>query len=172
MNNLMIIDNFLNEEQCNHFINLLESNEKQKFEYPLNYLAYELSDQDNQKFLEKYNFNLYDNIVSSYVNKFPEINLTKDKWKISSFKLKKFLPKNFFEVWHSEHNKENQRIACVILYLSDHNCGTEFYSKEIVISKKGRLMVFPTYWTHTHRGQPCPENKNRYIMSAYFNVEE
>ena len=59
-----------------------------------------------------------------------------------------------------------------VIILNELIMATYFYSKEIVISKKGRLMVFPTYWTHTHRGQPCPENKNRYIMSAYFNVEE
>ena len=30
--------------------------------------------------------------------------------------------------------------------------------------------MFPAFWTHTHRGQPCPENKYRYILSAYVNL--
>jgi hypothetical protein len=172
MNHTLIIDNFLTEEQCDFFINILENNEKKKYEYPLNYLRCDLNNLHKEKFIENYKCDIYGNIVSLYVKTFPEVNLTVDKWKMSNFMLKKFLPGEFFEVWHSEHNSKNQRIACVLIYLSDHSCGTEFYTKEVIMSKKGRLLVFPTYWTHTHRGQPCPQNKDRYIMSAYFNVEE
>ena len=32
-------------------------------------------------------------------------------------------------------------------------------------------MVFPPYWTHAHKGQPCPDKKFRYILSAYATFE-
>jgi hypothetical protein len=53
--------------------------------------------------------------------------------------------------------------------LSDNNCGTEFYEGATIISKKGKVLLFPAYFTHTHRGQLCPEFKDRYILGGYAN---
>ena len=29
--------------------------------------------------------------------------------------------------------------------------------------------MFPAYFTHTHRGQACPHNKDRYMLGGYFH---
>lgn len=34
------------------------------------------------------------------------------------------------------------------------------------------MQLFPAFWTHTHRGQLCPDNKLRYVMSAYVTLKE
>ena len=62
------------------------------------------------------------------------------------------------------------RILSILVYLSNHNCGTEFYNGKVIKSVKGRALIFPAFWTHTHKGQPCPDNKYRYILSAYVNL--
>jgi len=110
-------------------------------------------------------------VVDLYTKQFPEMSITPSQWGFDKpFLIKKFLPGKAFDVWHCEHGyTEPQRIACAIIYLSDHNCGTEFYDGSVVLSKKGRLMVFPTFWTHMHRGQVCPDNKDRYIISGYIS---
>ena len=61
-------------------------------------------------------------------------------------------------------------ILSLQIYLSNHNCGTEFsnYNKTIK-SDIGKVVLFPAYFTQTHRGQICPENKNRYIITGYVN---
>ena len=76
----------------------------------------------------------------------------------------------FFENWHSEHSIENSnRILNFMIYLSTHDCGTQFLDKRIIKSEKGRLAILPSYFTHTHRGMPCPEGKDRYMFGGYFN---
>ena len=67
-------------------------------------------------------------------------------------------------------NLEVKSILKVIqIYLSKHNCGTEFYFKKVIKSEIGKVVLFPAFYTHTHRGQVCPENKNRYIITGYFS---
>ena len=109
--------------------------------------------------------------IKKYVKLYPEINLTKDKWALTELTFKHFKPGNHFADWHSEVGKNcNTRILNLMIYLSDHNCGTEFFEKKYVIkSKIGRLTIFPSYFTHTHRGQVCPDNKDRYILGGYYN---
>ena len=85
-------------------------------------------------------------------------------------RLKKFEPKKFFSQWHSEHCISNpHRILNVQIYLTEHNCGTEFFNGNIIKSEIGKLTFFPAYFTHTHRGQVCPENKVRYIITGYIS---
>ena len=37
------------------------------------------------------------------------------------------------------------------------------------MSKSGRLAMFPAYFTHTHKGEVCPENKDRYLLTGYIS---
>ena len=46
---------------------------------------------------------------------------------------------------------------------------TLFYNKKVIKSEIGKLVIFPSYFTHTHRGQKCPDKKNRYIITGYVN---
>ena len=56
-----------------------------------------------------------------------------------------------------------------MIYLSTHDCGTEFWNGDIIKSEKGRLVMFPAAYTHIHRGQKCPDNNNRYLVGGYIN---
>lgn len=168
MNHVLIIDDLLSSEDCDiliesNKINLINETEVS----PWNYLSCDIS--KNNPVLQK----PLKEIISLYVKTYPEINLTKDRWDFDNFKLKKFRAGKFYDAWHSEHCVlYPYRIACLLLYLSDHDCGTEFYNGEVIKSRKGRAILFPTFWTHTHRGQPCPDQKNRYIMSSYIQLQK
>lgn len=166
MNHVLIMDNLLSNEDCDKMIELNESNLINETEIsPWNYLSCDISRTD--PLLQS----PIQNIVASYTQSYPEINLTQNRWDFDKFKLKKFRAGKFYDAWHSEHClKYPYRIACLLLYLSDHDCGTEFYNGEVIQSKKGRGVLFPTLWTHTHRGQPCLDGKERYIMSSYINL--
>jgi len=160
---VLIVDDFLTHEECDRYIEIVNNEEHGKFDEPLNYSFHSLFFHDISDIQKK--------IVELYSEKYPEIQLTPSLWGFDKpFLLKRFYPKKSFNVWHCEHDyTESQRIACSIIYLSDHNCGTEFYDGSVVMSKKGRIMIFPTFWTHMHRGQVCPENKDRYIISGYIS---
>lgn len=54
-------------------------------------------------------------------------------------------------------------------YLNDvQNGGTEFlYQKITTKAKKGLTLIWPSDFTHTHRGQIC--DKTKYIITGWFD---
>jgi len=165
MNNICIIDNALSNQDCDFLINNLKNNIQGSLGNPHNYNYCDIS-YDGNNILK----NLTKLILTKYTKLYPEINLTYNKWQLQNFKFKEFLPSNYYNEFHSEQGFNEPRILSILVYLSNHNCGTEFYNGEVIKSVKGRALIFPAFWTHTHKGQPCPENKYRYILSAYVNL--
>lgn len=166
-NFILEIDNFLTNSECDEFVN--------------NYGTKTLVSEDAWSGYEKYDLNEQDKIYQIILQRLPvvlnyykqiysEINHTGSHWALTHLRFKKFNPGKNYDVWHSEHSlRSPNRILNILLYLSDHNCGTQFYNGNVIKSKKGKLLIFPSYFTHTHKGQKCPENKTRYLLSGYFN---
>ena len=157
-------DNVLSKKDCDNIIktcdkSLLKSKDYQGYEY------YDIKIMNLWKFLvDKSNL-----VIKDYLNKFPELDLINDTFALSNVRFKKFNKGKSFGDWHSEHCIDYpKRLLNIMYYLSDHNCGTEFYDGEVIKSKTGRAIVFPSYVTHTHRGQVCPDGKTRYILTGYF----
>jgi hypothetical protein len=159
-------NNFLSKEECNILIKDLKGKVKppEKEEY-----GYESCDLEGTPI-----FNQIQHRVSplwgEYINAFPEVNLTPNKWSLTYIRFKKFKPGKSFEYWHSEHSYSHcTRVLNIQLYLSTHDCGTEFYNGDVVKSEIGKVVIFPSYFTHTHKGQKCPDNKTRYLITGYVN---
>jgi len=165
MNNVMILDNIFDSKECDNLIERTESLMGNEMPPPWNYVYYDFPYNDSVSVIGE-------NIIDKYLEIYPEINLTFNKWSLENFRIKRFNPGKFYDSWHSENGVQAPRILAILIYLSDHNCGTEFYDNTVVQSKKGRALVFPAFWTHTHRGQSCPDNKSRYVMSAYVTLKE
>ena len=112
---------------------------------------------------------LSSNLLDQYRSAFPSLDYMDNALAFSPWRFKHFPPTYSYDRWHSEHNLAlPHRILCIIVYLSDNACGTEFqHTGDVIDSVKGRAVVFPTFWTHTHRGQKDPEGLDRYIMSTY-----
>tara|TARA_Y100000992_G_C21251975_1_gene486366 strand:+ start:813 stop:1370 length:558 start_codon:yes stop_codon:yes gene_type:complete len=77
---------------------------------------------------------------------------------------------------HSEwsfHNEEHaKRIGAWMFFLNDikEGGGTEFPQQDFIVEpKQGRLVLFPAYWTHLHKGQVAP-NEDKYIITGWFGV--
>ena len=73
-----------------------------------------------------------------------------------------------FKQWHTEHCvSESRRILAWMIYLNDAKSGTEFMSYPTVQAKKGRCVIWPAGFTHTHRGLP---NKGlKYIATGWVS---
>lgn len=76
-----------------------------------------------------------------------------------------------YHVWHSESTCRYSacRFLAFILYLNDVEDGgeTEFlYQSMRVKPETGTLLVFPTMFTHTHRGNP-PLAGDKYILNGW-----
>lgn len=161
-------DDILSSEDCNKLIKQLDNNLISNSE---SYRGYSYCN------IEETNLDIMKSIVltsneviKDYIKTYPEINHTGDQFALTNCRFKKFKKDKSFKKWHSEHCKQfSTRILNIMYYLSDHNCGTEFFDGTVIKSKKGRVIVFPSYFTHTHRGQVCPDKKTRYILTGYFN---
>lgn len=165
-NFILIKDDILDKNECELIINNFKNKTESEIKNGINYAHFEKKDYEKFIFLKEKVVFLFD----EYSKMYPQINHMKDLYVLNEFRFKHFKPNNYFKGWHSEHSLEfKERILCLQFYLSDHNCGTEFYDGFTVLSKKGRAIVFPAYFTHTHRGQLCPDLKDRYILGGYAN---
>lgn len=87
------------------------------------------------------------------------------------FKMQCSVPGEGYNVWHSEWTVNNaNRLLVWILYLNDIEDGgeTEFlYYPQRFQPRAGDLIVWPSGFTHTHRGNP-PLKDKKYIMTGWI----
>jgi hypothetical protein len=170
-----IENNFFSKKYCKNVIDKFDNN-LQKSKGEREYQGYDYKDlfYDNfiidNTFFKKFT-NKLSNSLQEYKKLYPEINLTESFWALASLRFKKFNKGKSFANFHSEQNLTySNRVLSIQLYLTEHNCGTQFYRDNFVIkSEIGRLAIFPAYFTHTHKGQICPENKERFMVTGYIN---
>ena len=113
-----------------------------------------------------------DLLVKAYRKEYPTVDLTYDRWECSVPRFKHYPPNHSFSSWHCDHGVGHPlRIAAIIIYLSNHQKGTEFLMQNVHVSSKvGRALIFPAAYTHVHQGHPCPDKKDRYIISTYLTL--
>ena len=82
--------------------------------------------------------------------------------------------KGAFHKWHTERlSALSSRHLVFMTYLNDVKKGgeTEFYHQKLKIKpKKGLTLIWPTDWTHTHRGKISKEDK--YIMTGWLSFSQ
>lgn len=113
-----------------------------------------------QKCLEKY-MERYPEVLKNYAN----FNTTYE-----GYNIQKYEPGGGFYTWHCERDNGNNRRCLVFMtYLNDvKNGGTEFkYQKLTTPAKKGLTVIWPTDFTHMHRGVVAKETK--YIITGWYN---
>jgi hypothetical protein len=168
-NFFLLKNNFISIENCNFIINLFKDKTEKKISNGINYYHFLKEDLNKISFMHKEILKLFDKYRSIY----PEIDIVSGVKILTEFKFKHFKPGNYFNHWHSEHSwKDLKRIAGFTIYLSEHNCGTEFFDGTYIKSEMGKAVIFPCSFTHTHRGQPCPEKKDRYLLTGYLHTVE
>jgi len=78
-----------------------------------------------------------------------------------------------YHFWHCENAemKARNRILAFMVYLNDVTDGGETewkYQKLKIQPKKGLTVIWPTDWTHTHRGIPS-KTQDKYIITGWLN---
>lgn len=81
-----------------------------------------------------------------------------------------------YHVWHYENGSfgNNRRMFATMLYLNDVEEGgeTEFlYQSLRVKPERGKFLIWPAQWTHTHRGNP-PLSGDKYIVTSWIENTE
>ena len=84
-----------------------------------------------------------------------------------------YAPNEGFFGWHCERStyQSHQRALVFMTYLNDVTDGgeTEFYFQKLKIKPvKGKMVIWPTDFTHFHRGITSP-TQDKYIATGWFN---
>jgi hypothetical protein len=169
-NNFTLIENdFLSIKECDFIINLFKDRTEEEVKNGINHYFFLKKD------LEEINV-IHEKIAKLFIKYhsiYPEINIMPGNKILTEFRFKHFKPGNYFNNWHSElWYSTPMRLVGFTIYLSEHNCGTEFFDGTYIKSEKGKAVIFPTLFTHTHRGQPCPDKKDRYLLTGYLHSVE
>lgn len=78
--------------------------------------------------------------------------------------------------YYQFHHEVSSRLTCnrtmtFILYLNDIDEGgeTEFLFQNIRVKPEaGKLLYFPAYFTHVHRGNPVLSNQDKFIITGWM----
>ena len=113
--------------------------------------------------------------VNQYINKYP-IFAQHFPLIPTGYKYQKTYPSGGYHVWHSEAISfmHRNRVAVWTLYLNDIDDGgeTEFLYQSLRISpKKGTICIFPSGYTHVHRGNP-PLSETKHIVTGWMDYVE
>lgn len=192
-NHVYVQDKALSDEICDNLISLFEKSKGMHtlgryFDSKLN----SITTNTNVKDCTEINFNLgklpnqewYDLIrevadvlrteIDIYKNYYFELDDLVDKWSLCpDLNLQKYSPGQGFKQWHCECPGGDweglKRILAWMIYLNDvEDGGTDFLRADNVEAKKGRIVIWPAYWTHIHRGH-VSYTKTKYILTGWFN---
>ena len=111
--------------------------------------------------------------IEKYKEENPELNLL-DKWVIrDNYNLQKYDPGGGYHVLHCEnYNTGNHRtnILAWMYYLNTvrEGGGTYFSNFDLTVNAvEGRLVIWPAYWTHFHKGI-VSKTYEKYIATGWF----
>lgn len=124
--------------------------------------------------LNKYFLNLQD-ILKRYIEEYKFSDEGNPFYITDDFNIQHYKPNEGFFAWHCERNSNQApmvtRHLTWMTYLNDltDEGGTEFYYQKLKVEpKKGKTVIFPSDWTHTHRGV-VSKTQEKYIITGWFN---
>jgi hypothetical protein len=114
-------------------------------------------------------------VCDAYIKKYKYCNDYYPWDIVESFNIQHYKPNEGYFAWHTERgcniHPMNNRHLVFMTYLNDVDDGgeTEFYHQKLKVkAEKGKTVIFPADWTHTHRGITSP-SQNKYIITGWYN---
>jgi prolyl 4-hydroxylase len=123
---------------------------------------------------KKYLYGLNE-ITRKYIEKYEAAGAV-NAWGIREpINIQYYKPTGGYKIWHTERVGKlapsiNRHLA-FMTYLNDvfDEGGTEFYYQKIKTeARKGLTLIWPTDWTHLHRGVVSP-TQEKYIITGWFS---
>jgi hypothetical protein len=176
---------FIPEKICNDLINHFKKNKKNcvkgRSGYKDDTFVVDKNVKDSMDLAiecydSSYPFNEYrmnlQNCLNEYLKKYTHAN-DSERFNINEpYNIQYYPPNGGFKKWHYESvNKQTcKRNLVFMTYLNNvQNAGTEFkYQKIKTKCKKGLTLIWPTSFTHTHRGIISKKNE-KYIITGWFS---
>lgn len=117
-------------------------------------------------------------VCNNYIQQFPWCSEHQAKWSINqNFNIQRYLPGQGFKAWHCERSGPAPipvtRHLVFMTYLNDvtDSGGTEWYHQQTIITpQKGLTVIWPTDWTHLHRGIVSP-TQTKYVTTGWYSYD-
>ena len=118
-------------------------------------------------------------VIADYSNRYIDEHpsLAWMNLRIVDVKVQETRPKGGFHRFHAERglNRHSLRELVYTVYLNDVVEGegeTEYLEQGLKVRpKKGTVVIFPSAWTHTHRGTPV-YSQNKYIATGWLVCDD
>jgi prolyl 4-hydroxylase len=113
-------------------------------------------------------------ITTKFKAKYVWADKNQKTWKISSFKIQKYKPGEGYYAWHFENNGSSGSITRHLVFstflndVKDKGETAFYYQKTKIKAKKGKTIIFPAAWTHTHKGITS-NTETKYIVTGWYN---
>tara|TARA_R100000231_G_C5271216_1_gene148724 strand:+ start:73 stop:612 length:540 start_codon:yes stop_codon:yes gene_type:complete len=111
--------------------------------------------------------------INKYKNKYSLLETNLGDWAIDDIAyLMRYEPKAHYSYIHCEADGSPTRILAWMIYLNTikNQGGTEFiYQNTTLIPKEGDMYIWPSGWTHFHRGVATP-NERKYIITGWAST--
>jgi hypothetical protein len=127
-------------------------------------------------FPDKIFFESMDKAIQEYAHKYSPLNIHPMSCK--SIKFQKTSRQEGYHVWHYENGNPvvSNRAVTYMLYLNTIPLGsgeTEFlYQEKRIHPTANTLVLWPTGFTHTHRGNAVYGDTPKYVVTGWFNYDE
>ena len=116
--------------------------------------------------------NHLDSCISQYIDKYPDCNTCTEWGIVENVRMQYYVPGGGFKIFHTERaSKNNDRHLVFMTYLNDidDGGGTEFKLQKMKVkAEKGKTVIWPSDWTHTHRGIVSP-SQEKYIVTGWWS---
>ena len=185
---IMIIDNFVTDEFVDKSIEVWHDLDEKGYVYPrkdkhckdqLNIKDTGINHYEIPRMLSPNLSVLIDYVngpaIEQYHAKYDILNIdTYREIYVSGAKMQKTRPGEGYHIWHHEHGYMNyvkNSLFAWMVYLNDIEDGgeTEFLYQHVRVKpKKGTLVMWPSFFTHMHRGNP-PLKEDKYVVTGWVD---
>ena len=178
---------YIPEKVCDDLINYFLMNPHRQKKGMVNYSNTPIIDNEHKESLEisispEENFNAFiayrenlQKILELYMKKYTHANEVRSFNMIEECNIQYYKPNQGFKKWHFENGYvgNDKRFLTFMTYLNTlDEGGTEFlYQNLKVPANKGLTIIWPTDWTHTHKGV-ISKTQEKYIITGWFSFYE
>ena len=168
---MFIYEKNINKKICKDLILLYENSDKKEYinekDVKMTQGVFHISNPNLSDYLKVLN-----KLIKQYIKKYKHINYGQQPWTIyPNIKIQKYQPNENYGEWHSEstgYRGNNNRLLVFSTFLNTIDQGGEtefFYQKQKIKAEESKTILFPSFWTHTHRGNKTKETK--YIITGW-----
>lgn len=112
--------------------------------------------------------------LDQYIKQYPQVNNLSRFSILEDCNIQKYKKNEGFFSWHFERGtyENTTRVLVWMTYLNDISDGgeTEFlYQKSKIKPEAGLTLIWPSDWTHTHKGITS-KTQTKYIITGWYNL--